>query len=190
MIWLKNPKPGRCPAKGKHVDAVELAQQIAAAKAVGQLTTLQQYLDQFAPVPPLDSWSLPLPLSDTDQDKVDRLCAVLFDPIQRGRALLTSGTLDTDECSALRQGTPAAWQTLRDQAVKEMVEAGPPLPQWSDGVLGILFGRDACLVYGQATSKQPPPPGPTSNYQGRPPNPTPADRAGDPNLQPNRKGGS
>lgn len=181
-MWLKHDKPGKAPPLPSHVDAVDLQTQLADRKAQGPLTPTMAYLDQFAPVPPLDRWGMPLPLSATDQDKLDRMAAVLFHPLLRGRQLLLSGMLDTDECSALRQGAPDAYELIRSGAEREMITAGPPLPQWADGVLGVLFGRDAAIVYGDAKD-QPKPPQQGSNYQGKPPNPTPADKAGDPQLK-------
>lgn len=182
-MWLKADKPGRAPPVPPVIDAVDLQSQLADRKSMGPLTPVMAYLDQFAPVPPLDRWGMPLPLATADQERLDRMAAVLFHPLLRGRQLLLSGMLDTEECSALRQGTPDAYEIIRSGAEQEMIKAGPPLPAWSDGVLGILFGRDAAIVYGDAQDNGAQKPQQGSNYQGKPPNPTPADRAGDPQLK-------
>jgi len=183
--WMKQAQPSGAPPIPPHIDAVDLAGMLADAKSSGkELTPVQAYLDANAPVPAMDRWGVPLPLSPGDQDRLDRMCAVLWNPLRRGRALLTSGSLDTGECSALRQGTPEAYEQLRYQAEQEMLAAGPPLPTWADGVLGILFGRDTGAVFSDSSKpeqKQPRQGG--SNYQGKPPNPTPADRASDPALR-------
>jgi len=182
VTWLKAEKPGPAPAIPAHVDAVDLAGMLADAHASGrELTPVEAFLDASAPVPALDRWGMPLPLSATDQERLDRISAVLWNPLRRGRQLLTSGSLDTTEASALRNGTPDAYEQLRYQAEQEMLEAGPPLPRWSDGVLGILFGKEPAVVYQDASKDKPAPQG-GSNYPGKPPSPTPADRASDPAL--------
>lgn len=184
MSWMKAPIPSGAPPIPPNVDAVDLAGMLADAKSQGrELTPVEAYLDAAAPVPAMDRWGMPLPLSPSDQDRLDRMCAVLWNPLRRGRALLTSGSLDTDECSALRNGTPEAYEQLRYQAEQEMLAAGPPLPTWSDGVLGILFGRDVGVVYDTAKQDKQAPQQSGSSYAGKPPNPTPADRASDPALR-------
>lgn len=181
---MEEDRPPAPPAVPPRVDAVDLAGMLSDAKASGrQLTPLEQYLDANAPVPKLDRWGMPLPLSATDQDRLDRISAVLWNPVHRGRALLISGSLDTHECDALRTGAPEAYAQLRTQAEQEMLKAGPPLPSWSDGVLGILFGRPVGSVYAKQQDQQKPQRSSGANYPGKPPNPTPADRASDPSLK-------
>jgi hypothetical protein len=183
MAWMTG-KPGKDPPIPPHVDAVDLAGMLADTKSSGrQLSPLEQYLDANAPVPPIDRWGMPLPLSKTDQDRLDRMSAILWNPVHRGRALLTSGSLDTGEVTALRTACPEAYDQLRYQAEQEMLQAGPPLPVWSDGVLGVLFGRPVGTVYSDATKDKPAPQGNPSNYPGKPPAPTPADKSSDPALR-------
>jgi hypothetical protein len=59
--------------------------------------------------------------------------------------------------------------------------AGPPLPVWSEGVLGVFFGRDAALVYNEGHEAEKPKAG--REFTGKPPIPTPADFSGETHLK-------
>ncbi|HET7037167.1 MAG TPA: hypothetical protein VFI42_15890, partial [Thermomicrobiaceae bacterium] len=127
------------------------------------------------PTEQFDRWLQPLPLSIVQQDRLDRMVAVLEQPLERGRALLVSGTLDTLERDALKEGRPEAYDAIYAQAVREMATAGPPLPAWADGVLGILFGRDAAHVFAEETTDADGKPK-GGQFTGKPPVPTPAEQ--------------
>lgn len=186
--WMKARRGRPAPPTPPHVDLAGLVKKLDDAAAVhgGQLPPAMAYLKAKMPPQIFDRWGQPLPLSIDKQERLDRLVAVLSQPLERGRALLVSGTLDTIEADALRQGWPAVYEHLKDQAIAEMAEAGPPLPVWSEGVLGILFGRDAALVYVDATHEAEKPTARSGQFPGKAPLPTPADQSSDPDLRPRR----
>jgi len=179
--WMKAQKPRPAPDAPPHVDLKTVTDQLNAMAAPSPALA---YLKAQLPPQIFDRWGQPLPLSIDKQERLDRLVAILRHPLERGRQLLVSGQLDTIEADALRQGWPQVYEHLKEQAIQEMAEAGPPLPTWSEGVLGILFGRDAALVYvdGTADAEKPT----SSKFNGKAPLPTPADASSEPDLRPRR----
>lgn len=184
--WMKRPSPGKGPMRPGRVNLASLARNLdSMAKAHGgQLSPSLAYMKSQLPPQIFDRWGKPLPLGVDKQERLDRLVAILGHPLERGRALIVSGQLDTIEADALRNGWPQVYEHLKEQAIAEMAEAGPPLPTWSEGVLGILFGRDAALVYAGSTADAEKPT--TKQFQGKPPLPTPADFSSEQELRPNR----
>ncbi len=174
MLWLKKPKPEKAPPAPKRISTVQLATLRIAARAQPD-QPLNAYLLAHLPPEEFDRWLQPLPLSAVQQDRLDRMMAVLEAPIDRGRALLVSGTLDTLECQALREGQPKAYEILRTWAIHDMVAGKPPLPGWSEGVLGVLFGREASHVFAEEkTDKSGKPAG--QGFSGKLPAPTPSEQ--------------
>lgn len=186
--WMKAKRGLPAPPPPPRVDLAGLVKKLDDAAAVhgGQLPPAMDYLKAQMPPQIFDRWGQPLPLSIDKQERLDRLVAILAQPLERGRALLVSGTLDTIEADALRNGWPTVYDHLKDQAIAEMAEAGPPLPVWSEGVLGILFGRDAALVYVDATHEAEKPTARGGAFPGKAPLPTPADQSSEPDLRPRR----
>ncbi len=185
--WMKAERGRPAPPIPPHTHLAGLVAKLDAAEKThgGQLPPAMAYLKANMPPQIFDRWGQPLPLGVDKQERLDRLVAILAQPLERGRALLLSGTLDTIEADALRQGWPAVYEHLKEQAIAEMAEAGPPLPVWSEGVLGILFGRDAALVYVDGTADALKP-GDTKSFNGKAPLPTPADQSSEPDLRPRR----
>lgn len=180
MLWLKQETPAKRPADPKRVSLTAVLAQLTQDEITGAPTSPAiQYLAKNLPLRATDRWGRELPLSTVEQEKLDRMAAVLFDP-NRSRLLLKSGRLDTIEVDALREGQPGWYAALVQAAKADMVQAGPPLPAWADAVLGILFGRDAALVYGAETDTDEPS---KSKFAGKPPSPTPADLSGEPSLK-------
>jgi hypothetical protein len=182
-MYFKRSRPGPAPARPAHVELLQLNTVIAHQAGGGALPDDLRYLQQFAPTLLTDEYGEPLPLPITDQERLDRQVAVLREPFVRGRQLVTSGTLDTDEADALRLGAPDEYQGICDDASAAIINEGPPFPAWASGVLGILFGKDAAVVYGEGAkdqnitgSQQ------GSKFPGKPPLPTPADQVSDPLL--------
>lgn len=146
MVWCSKPKPAKAPPTPRNITPGMLA-VIRAAVSKFPTVPANVYLKAHLPVEEFDRWMQPLPLSIVQQDRLNRMMAVILAPIDRGRALLLSGTLDTLECEAIKEAHPDAYQILKDQAVREMVQSGGSLPQWSEAVLGVLFQRDAAHVF-------------------------------------------
>lgn len=134
-------------------------------------TPAQTYLAVKAPPVPMDQWGLPLPISPLQQDYLDRVFAVLADPM-RARALLHSGQLLPDEVEPIATVFPEVYASLIEEATDDMIDAKPPFPAWAEGVLGILFQRPAASVYNPAGEAQGKPPGGKLDAQSG----TPADR--------------
>jgi hypothetical protein len=181
-MWFKGGQ-GPAPPKPPRVDLLQMNQAIEHQAGTGPLSPDLQYLQQYAPALLSDEYGQPLPLDISDQERLDRQVAVLRAPFVRGRQLVTSGTLDTDEADALRLGAPDEYAGICQDAQDAMIAEKPPFPAWAEGVLGILFGRDAAVVYGKgdSDSKMQQPQG--SKFPGQAPNPTPADRVSDPLLK-------
>lgn len=179
--WMKEPAPGKAPPTPPHVDLKAITDRV---NATAQLPPSVAYLKSQLPPQIFDRWGQPLPLGIDKQERLDRLVAVLAQPLERGRALLVAGTLDTIEADALRNGWPQVFDHLKQQAIAEMAQAGPPLPTWSEGVLGILFGRDAALVYQDGTADAEKPT--ATKFNGKPPLASPADLSSEPDLRPRR----
>jgi len=180
MSWMKG-KPAARPSTPPHVDVMKAIEALHTMEKAGPLPPPMLYLQQQLPAVAFDRWGTPLPLSIAKQERLDRLVAVMADPYHRGRELLLSGYLDTIEASAIRDGHPQVYQALRTQVEAELAMAGPPLPVWSEGVLGVFFGRDAALVYNEGHEAEKPKAG--GQYAGKPPLPTPADFSGETHLK-------
>lgn len=179
--WMKAPRPGKGSPRPPHVDLKAITDRLAAMPAPSPALA---YLKSQLPPQIFDRWGQPLPLGIDKQERLDRLVAIMTTPLERGRALLVAGQLDTIEADALRQGWPNVYDHLKQQAIAEMAEAGPPLPVWSEGVLGILFGRDAALVYSDNSADAEKPT--ARGFAGKPPLPTPADFSSEQELRPHR----
>lgn len=185
--WMKAARGRPAPPAPRHVDLAALVKSLDDAGQVhgAALPPAMAYLKSQLPPQIFDRWGQPLPLGIDKQERLDRLVAVLARPLERGRALLVSGTLDTVEADAIRNGWPQVYDHLKEQAIQEMAEAGPPLPTWSEGVLGILFGRDPALVYNDGTADAAKPTE-NKNFNGKAPPPAPADLSSEPDLRPRR----
>lgn len=116
----------------------------AARKKVPQF----EFLRQIGPKLQVDKWGTPFPLSATEQDRFDRLCAVIAAPAERGRALLHAGMLVPDEVMAIAFTSPIVYAGLVEEARADMIRGKPPFPSWAEASLTTLFGRPAAKVYG------------------------------------------
>jgi len=183
MLWLKQPKPAARPKGPPKVNLTAVYAQLVQVEMMGEpLTPAIKYFADHLPLRNVDRWGQELPLSDVEQEKLDRMAAILFEP-GRGALLLKSGRLDTIEVDALKGGRPGWYATLSQQATADMVKAGPPLPMWSEAVLGVLFGRDAALVYGKELDVNQESESKSGKFNGKPPNPLPSDLSGEPSLK-------
>lgn len=108
-----------------------------------------------------DKWGELLPLSTPEQDRLDRMVAVLSHPLERGLALVLSGTLDPGECEALRTVHADAYGLLVQHARADMAQTQPPFAVWAEQTLTVLFGKPVAKVYGdEVAPKKAPPSGP------------------------------
>lgn len=146
MSWLKSQEPAKGPASPRHIDVAALYRHVAALEATGPLAPPMRALKAAAPVPVLDRWGMPLPLTDPQQARLDRIGAILADPWMRPKALLRAGQLGPDEVQALQDGRPDELAQLAAGVQQEMVQAGPPLPQWVESQLAILFQKPSNLI--------------------------------------------
>lgn len=174
-MWCKNPKPAKGPKPPREIVPAVLSAIRMSAK-VDLSSPKSKFLNEHLPKEQFDRWLQPLPLSIVQQDRVNRMIAMFVAPIDRGRALLLSGQLDTLDMQVLRDGIPDAYEILRTQAVREMAEAGPPLPQWSEAVLGVLFGRSAAHVFAEEKTDEEGKPQAGNGFAGKPPVPTPQEQ--------------
>jgi hypothetical protein len=173
--WLRSA-PRKPPPEPKHVDLVHL---IAAGNAMskrGEPVPHIEYIKQFGPKIQTDEWGAPLPLSSVAQYDLDRLVAIMMDPLARARGLLLAGRLNPDEVTALKAVYPTVHAALVDACVMDMMQTKPPYQVWAQTVLGVLFQKPATQVYASSTE-----PGPSSPKQGGPVGmpgalPTPTDR--------------
>jgi hypothetical protein len=180
MMWLKDKEPGPKPAPPKHIDLGRLLAQLAAADLAGDpKTPMMAYIEAHLPQRAVDRWGNPLPLSIVEQEKLDRMCAVLFD-VTRAQKLLHSGRIDTIEAEALANGQPGMYSELVRQANGDMVRAKPPFAPWAERSLSVLFGRDAALAYGDLVAEEKPK---ERQFEGKPPPPSPADLSAEPALK-------
>lgn len=113
---------------------------IAAEEAKGLGTPATAYLRLMCPTIKLDKWGMPLPLSDVDQDRVDRLFAVLRDPLTRTKVLLHCGMLIAEEVDAVRVAYPEVFTALVESTLSDMMNSAPPYREWAETVVGVLFG--------------------------------------------------
>jgi hypothetical protein len=172
MNWLKSDKPAKPPAAPEHADLEELMDQAIAYESMGIVQPGTIYIREHAPRPGVDRWGELLPLSAVEQDRLDRMTAVLRDPLYRTKALLRSGTLSPDEVDAIATAFPEIYAELYDQTIADMIAAKPPFPSWAEGVLAVFFMRPAADVYPAA----PPPPSAGQPSQVAPLVPTQAER--------------
>lgn len=156
-MWLKQRTPPKSPPMPGHVNAAHLRAVAAQLEARGALTPAVSYLAEKAPVLETDKWGQDLPLSPADQDRLDRIFAVVAEPLARGRALLVSGLLAPDEVDALMAVHPDVWQALTQQAFGEMARTPPPYPGWAEATLSVLFGIPADQVFTQGAPPAPKP---------------------------------
>lgn len=177
---MKNEKPAARPARPPTVELAHVFAGLSTQEAAGPLSPSLAYLKANLPQMMFDRWGKLLPLSIQKQERLDRLVAVMAKPFERGRELLLSGYLDTLETNAIRDGHPEVYAAMRAQVEAEMAIAGPPLPMWSESVLGVFFGRDAAVVYNEGHEALKPT---GKAFTGKPPLPTPADLAGEKELR-------
>lgn len=171
--WLKG-KQQAAPAEPPHVDYQNLliANQGRKSRSVA-------YILKNGPQQTFDEWGQPLPLSSVGQYDLDRLVAVLKNPITRIRDLMLSGLLNSDEVASVKAVHPDIYDMVTQAAVRDMLETKPPFQIWAQGVLDILFQKPATQMYAEANQADPTKP---DQPQGSPtlgmPNalPTPTDR--------------
>jgi len=134
--------------------------QAAEIQEAGQFVPALAFLRTVCPPAQLDKWGEPLPLSDPDQARLDRLFAVTANPLERGWALVQSGTIDPGEAECIAMTSPDAYQVLVSRARMDMAQAPPPYSMWAEQTLGVLFGQPAAKVYKEAPPPKPPAPSP------------------------------
>lgn len=155
MSWLQEP-PAPAPPEPGHVN-IEWLMQMLQAKPEGSLTLADKYLMTQGPRAQLDKWGNPLPLCPSDQDRLDRVFAVVASPYDRTRALLRAGMLAPDEVDAVSQTFPEIYGELEREALRDMVTTEPPYRGWAETVLGILFQKPApeAVTSGAGQPEQP-----------------------------------
>lgn len=145
--WLKSP-PRKPPAAPEHVDIVTFnAKANLEAQKTGQVPSYATYVRENGPKLQVDEWAQALPLSPQEQNDLDRLVAVLMEPVTRTRDLLVSGLLNDDEVTAVATVYPQAYAAVVNAAVSDMIQAQPPFELWAQSVLGILFRKPATEMY-------------------------------------------
>lgn len=160
MSWLTEPPESKPPEPG-HVNLVGLMGAISAQEVAGTSTPAGSYLRAHAPKLEVDRYGQPIPLSAVDQDRLDRMFAVLAAPYDRTRALMVSGLLSPDEVDAVKATFPEVYSVLVNQATREIMESDPPWRVWAETTVGILIGMPAAQIYGGTPEKQEgPAPGP------------------------------
>lgn len=180
MSWLKE-KPAPAPPEPGHVDLERMMQVLQAEP--DPPTLAKQYLMTKAPKAQLDKWGAPLPLSAVDQDRLDRVFAVIAAPYDRTRALLRAGMLAPDEVDAVSFAFPEIYGELEREALKDLVTTEPPYAGWAETVLGVLFEKPPAEVIASGLGG-PQQQGPDKPPKGAPKSPgnmaagmpTPADR--------------
>jgi hypothetical protein len=146
MSWLKSEEPAKAPAAPRHIDVAALYRHVADVERLGPLPPQLRTLKAAAPPLAIDRWGMPLPLTAPQQARLDRIGAILADPWSRPKALLRAGQLGPDEVQALADGRPDELAQLAATVEREMVLAGPPLPQWVESQLAILFQKPSNLI--------------------------------------------
>lgn len=144
--WLKADAPAKGPAAPRHIDVATLYRHVADLERIGPLPPQLRTLKKAAPTVVTDRWGMPLPLTDPQQARLDRIGAILADPWMRPMALLRAGQLGPDEVQALQDGRPDELLALAADVEREMVMAGPPLAQWVESQLAILFQKPSNLI--------------------------------------------
>lgn len=114
--------------------------KLSEKEAMGEGTPASAYLRLTLPIIKLDKWGAPLPLSDVDQDRVDRLCAIMEDPWGRARALLRAGMLLAEEVDAVKVAFPEVFTALVEQTLRDMMDSAPPYREWAETTIGVLLG--------------------------------------------------
>jgi hypothetical protein len=142
VSWLQEPAAPAPPEPG-HVNVEWLMQMLQSKETP---TLADQYLMTKAPRAQLDKWGDPLPLSPPDQDRLDRVFAVIASPYDRTRALLRAGMLAPDEVDAVVASFPEIYGELEREAIKDMVTTAPPYQVWAEIALGVLFQKPAADV--------------------------------------------
>lgn len=122
------------------VPVERLMGELAANEVKGLGTPASAYLRLMAPTVKLDKWGMPLPLSDVDQDRIDRLVAVLDDPWTRARSLLRAGMLLAEETDAVKTAFPEVYTALAGQVLRDLMESPPPFREWAETTIGVLLG--------------------------------------------------
>lgn len=153
MTWLHGP-PAKAPAMPQHVDLEGLLGEIAKAEAQGQSTPASSYLRLAAPKVQLDKWGAPLPLTDVDQDRIDRLFAVLVEPLERSRRLIRSGLLIHDEADAVKTAFPEIYTVLVQELLRDMMASAPPYREWAETTIGVLFGMPPAQLLASAEAPE------------------------------------
>lgn len=145
--WLKLP-PRKPPEPPEHIDLVSFnARANILEQRTGKVPPFVTYVRQNGPKLTMDEWGQALPLSMTEQSDLDRLVAVLMDPVSRFRDLLTSGLLNDDEVQAVAAVYPRIYAAVVNAAIQDMIDAQPPFALWAQSVLGILFQKPATEMY-------------------------------------------
>ncbi len=179
-MWMKE-KPAARPPRPPKVDLMAVRQHIDDQEKTGHTPASASYLKSQLPPLVVDRWGQPLPLSIQKQERLDRLVAIVAEPFRRGRELLLAGYLDTIEANAIRDGHPDVYAAMSTQLQAELAIAGPPLPAWSESVLGVFFGRDVALVWNEGHEALKPTGG--KEFPGKAPLPTPADLTSEKELR-------
>jgi len=149
LTWL-NGEPAKLPPEPADVD---LVREYGEAEDVGRQSLALTYFREHAPKLPTDMWGLPLPLSHVDQDRANRLWAILVSPLHRGRALMRSGAILKDEAAALHEVYPDVWLMLDDELRAAMVSGKPPFPAWAEALIGTWFNLPPKVAFAQAQDK-------------------------------------
>lgn len=155
MSWLHDP-PTRAPKTPPHVAVESLLGALGKAFAEGQGNPALAYLKLMVPPTQYDKWGAPLPISDVEQDRVDRLFAVLVEPMERTRALVRSGLLLEMESDAVKATFPEIYTVLVKEVLKDLTDAAPPYREWAETTVGVLFGMPPAqlLQSAEAPEKQ------------------------------------
>lgn len=171
MSWL-NKEPATAPPEPADVDVADV---MADAEKNNDSAALQ-YFRAHAPHVPVDMWGLPLPLSRVDQDRANRLWALLASPLHRGRALIRSGVILRDEAALIHEVYPDLWLMLSDELDAAMVSGRPPFPVWAEALIGTWYGLPPKVAFAQAQGGKAPRGGSKTATAGHGAMPTPADR--------------
>lgn len=152
--WLRSA-PDKSPSQPEHVDIMKFNAKANAYEETG--ATLPKYIGyvrKHGPAMQVDEWGIPLPLSAMEQDLLNRLVAILTDPVERTKELLLSGLLNPDEVDAIKSVYPEIYSRFVDAAVLDMTETKPPFQLWAQTILGILFKKPANLMYAEEQQQQ------------------------------------
>lgn len=155
MSWL-HEQPTPPPPMPPRVALGELLAAIAQQEAAGQATPASAYLRLMCPPVSYDKWGEPLPLSDDQQDRVDRLFAVLAEPLERTHKLLRSGLLMAEEVDAVKTAFPEVYTVAVEKTLRELMASAPPYREWAETAIGVLFGMPPAqlLQSAEAPEKQ------------------------------------